>query len=115
MDYEFEWDIVKAKANAGKHGIVFLEAMTIFVDPLAMTRYDDEHSEDEERWVSLGRSKNGRLLLVVHTFDSTGSSTARSLSDLIRRARRTAAGCSARRGTRRCAIHNQRLATRTAN
>ncbi len=76
MDYEFEWDIVKAKANVGKHGIDFLEAMTIFVDHLALTRYDDEHSEDEERWVSLGRSKNSRVLLVVHTFNSTGSNTA---------------------------------------
>lgn len=76
VDYEFEWDDVKAEANAGKHGVEFMEAMTVFIDPLAMTRYDDEHSEDEERWVSLGRSRNDRLLLVVHTFASTGPNMA---------------------------------------
>ncbi len=76
VDYEFEWDDVKAEANASKHSVEFMEAMTVFVDPLAMTRYDDGHSEDEERWVSLGRSRNDRLLLVVHTFASTGPNTA---------------------------------------
>jgi uncharacterized DUF497 family protein len=45
-------------------------------DPLLMTRFDDEHSEDEERWVSLGRASSGKLLLVVHTFTATGPNTA---------------------------------------
>ncbi len=76
VDYEFEWDDVKAETNASKHGVEFMEAMTVFVDPLAMTRYDDGHSEDEERWVSLGRTRNDRLLLVVHTFTNTGPNTA---------------------------------------
>ncbi|MDP2827269.1 MAG: BrnT family toxin [Sulfuricellaceae bacterium] len=75
-DYEFEWDDAKAEINASKHGVDFMEAMTVFVDPLAMTRYDDEHSEDEDRWVSLGCSGKDRLLLIVHTFASTGSNTA---------------------------------------
>lgn len=75
-DYEFEWDDAKAEANISKHGVDFMEAMDIFLDPLTMTRYDDEHSENEERWVSLGQSRNARLLVVVHTFDSTGPNTA---------------------------------------
>ena len=74
--YEFEWDDAKAESNLRKHGVDFMEAMSIFADPLMMTRFDDEHSEDEERWVSLGRSGNGRFLLVVHTFSATGPSSA---------------------------------------
>ena len=46
------------------------------LDPLTMTPHDDEHSGDEDRWVSLGRSDHGRLLVVVHTFSATGSNTA---------------------------------------
>lgn len=42
-------------------------ATTVFKDPLALTIYDDEHSEDEERWVTLGLAGNGRYLVVVHT------------------------------------------------
>ena len=43
-------------------------ATVVFRDPLALTTFDDEHSEDEERWVTLGRTENGQYLLVVHTF-----------------------------------------------
>lgn len=75
-DYEFEWDDAKAAGNLAKHGVDFNEAMDVFLDPLLMTRYDEDHSEDEERWVSLGRSAQGRLLLVVHTFVATSDMTA---------------------------------------
>ena len=71
-DYEFEWDDAKAESNLAKHGVDFMEAMSVLRDPLLMTRFDDEHDEDEERWVSLGRASSGKLLLVVHTFKSTG-------------------------------------------
>lgn len=76
MDYEFEWDDAKAESNVRKHGVDFMEAMTVLLDPLAMTCLDDEHSDDEERWVSLGCATNGKLLLVVHTFCSTGLNSA---------------------------------------
>ena len=46
-DYEFEWDDAKAEGNLGKHGVDFMDAMTVLLDPLAMTRFDDEHSDDE--------------------------------------------------------------------
>jgi uncharacterized DUF497 family protein len=75
-DYEFEWDDTRAESNLAKHGVDFWEAMTVLRDPLLMTRFDDEHSEDEERWVSLGRASSGKLLLVVHTFTATGPNTA---------------------------------------
>lgn len=75
-DYEFEWDDAKAASNVLKHGVDFMEAMTVLSDPLAMTFYDAEHSADEERWVSMGCSREGALLVVVHTFVSTGASSA---------------------------------------
>ena len=75
-DYEFDWDDNKATINLSKHGVDFREAMTVMLDPLAMTFFDNEHSEDEDRWVSVGRSSEGALLLVIHTFVGTGPSTA---------------------------------------
>lgn len=75
-DYEFEWDDAKAETNLRKHGVSFLEAMGVIADPLALTRFDDEHSDEDERWVSLGRSAAGKLLVVVHTFTPTGPSAA---------------------------------------
>lgn len=66
--YEFDWDAVKASLNLHKHGVSFEEAMAVFHDPLNMTRFDHGHSESEERWVTLGLSAHGVLLLVVHTY-----------------------------------------------
>ncbi len=69
MQYDFKWDPVKAASNAHKHGVTFKQAMQVFKDPMALTVYDDEHSEGgEERWITMGQS-NGRVyLLVVHTY-----------------------------------------------
>lgn len=66
--YHFEWEAAKARTNLTKHGVSFRSATAVFRDPLALTTYDDEHSETEERWVTLGRTENGRYLVVVHTF-----------------------------------------------
>jgi uncharacterized DUF497 family protein len=63
---EFEWDDNKARSNLKKHGISFEEAVTIFNDPDIATIVDPYHSENEERFVSLGMSFIRRLLLVVH-------------------------------------------------
>ena len=65
---EFEWDEEKAESNLKKHGISFEEAATIFNDPKIATIADPDHSEDEERYVSIGRSVVMRLLTVIHTF-----------------------------------------------
>ena len=65
----FEWDEAKAKANATKHGVEFEEARTIFNDPRLLTFEDLHHSEYEQRYLSLGISGRGRLLIVAHTED----------------------------------------------
>ena len=61
---EFEWDPAKAAANHRKHGVSFIEAATVFGDPLAYTFPDPDHSRGEARWITFGMSK-GRLLLVI--------------------------------------------------
>ena len=66
MGLEFEWDEAKATLNLRKHGVAFAEASTIFVDPLAVTISDLLHSEGEVRFLLLGLSKAGRLLVVSH-------------------------------------------------
>ena len=67
-EYVFEWDPLKAEANVRKHGVTFEEASHVFTDPLATSIYDEEHSSSEdERWVTIGLSRQA-LLVVVHTF-----------------------------------------------
>ena len=63
----FDWDANKAVKNLEKHHISFDEAVTVFDDPLFITVIDEEHSVDEERYITIGWSKQGRLLLVAHT------------------------------------------------
>lgn len=67
-EYHFEWDATKAGSNLRKHGISFDLAATVFLDPLMITIPDKEHSENEERWITMGKAGNSELLLVVHTF-----------------------------------------------
>jgi uncharacterized protein len=69
---QFEWDPHKAEANLAKHAISFEEASTVFGDPLALTISDPQHSDDEERFILLGQSYAGRLLVVVHTEREAG-------------------------------------------
>jgi uncharacterized DUF497 family protein len=61
------WDPAKAAANFRKHGVLFDEASTVFLDPLATTILDPDHSSTEERWLTTGVSQQGRLLVVWHT------------------------------------------------
>lgn len=64
---EFEWDPAKAAANAKKHGVDFAEAMTVFSDPLEVTISDPDHSEGEQRFLSIGLSTSRRLVVVAYT------------------------------------------------
>lgn len=66
MFLDFDWDANKARANLRKHEVSFRLATSVFTDPLALTIFDEEHSVDEERWVTLGRAQNGQVLVVVH-------------------------------------------------
>ena len=63
----FEWDENKNQANIKKHGVDFRDACYVFADQFALNMPDDEHSDNEERWLLLGASPNGKILLVVHT------------------------------------------------
>ena len=63
----FTWDPAKAASNLVKHGVGFEEAATVFDDPLLITVLDDEHSEDEERYITIGISDQSQLLIVAHT------------------------------------------------
>ena len=65
---DFEWDDEKAQSNLNKHGVSFVEDATIFNDPNLATIADPDHSDDEERFVSIGVSVIRRLLSVIHTF-----------------------------------------------
>ena len=63
----FEWDEDKALANLRKHGVSFGEAKQVFDDPLELTERDALHSIDEDRWISIGATLNGRLVVVSYT------------------------------------------------
>ncbi|NJK45091.1 MAG: BrnT family toxin [Pleurocapsa sp. SU_196_0] len=65
---EFEWDEEKAQVNKGKHEVRFEEAIEVFEDEFAAVIVDEDHSDDEDRYIILGQSKRGRLLVVVHTY-----------------------------------------------
>ena len=64
---QFEWSKNKATGNLSKHGVSFEEAKTVFEDPLYVDFYDPDHSEDEERYLIVGQSSRGRLLIVSYT------------------------------------------------
>jgi len=68
LRYTFEWDPVKASDNLKKHRVSFDRAAEIILDPLTVSIPDEEHSEDEERWVSIGKDRRGSVLILIHTF-----------------------------------------------
>jgi uncharacterized DUF497 family protein len=67
MDLRFEWNEAKAAANLEKHGISFDEAQTVFGDPNTITLFDHQHSDEEDRFIDIGRSANDRLLVIIYT------------------------------------------------
>jgi hypothetical protein len=67
MKPNFEWDEEKAKANLRVHRVNFDEAATVFSDPFSITIPDPDHSVDEQRYVDIGMSVSGRVLVVAYT------------------------------------------------
>jgi len=67
MKPHFEWDAEKARLNYAKHKISFEEAATVFNDPESITQFDPDHSDQEQRFIDIGASDQGRLLVVVYT------------------------------------------------
>lgn len=70
---KFDWDSAKAAANIKKHGISFEEAQSVFYDEFAVQFFDEEHSTGEERFLLLGMSTRGRLLLICHCEREAGN------------------------------------------
>jgi uncharacterized DUF497 family protein len=67
MSVQFQWDAQKAVRNKKKHRVTFIEAATVFRDPLALIFDDEEHSEEEYREIIIGHSSRNRLLIVSFT------------------------------------------------
>ena len=67
MSTEYEWNEEKAAANLSKHGVAFDEAKSVFEDPLHVDFYDPDHSYNEQRFIMVGQSTQGRLLIVSYT------------------------------------------------
>ena len=63
----FDWDKRKANGNLKKHGVTFDEAIRVFIDPLAATIPDPDHSAGEHRFLTIGLSATGRLVVVAHS------------------------------------------------
>lgn len=64
---DFEWDKNKAEANLSRHEVLFDEAITVFDDPLYIDFYDPDHSDEEERYIVIGKSQQHRILIVSYT------------------------------------------------
>jgi uncharacterized protein len=67
MRWHFEWDEEKATTNLKKHGVGFDEATTVFGDSFSLTVHDPDHSAGEQRYIDIGSSDKGRVLVVVYT------------------------------------------------
>ena len=68
MYMEFEWDPNKDAKNIKKHGVSFTEAATVFGDPLSTTFPDPDHSIQENRFIIVGLSSTGKLIVIAHTY-----------------------------------------------
>lgn len=68
MNYHFEWDPKKAASNKKKHGINFEKATAVFKDENAISIFDEEHSDKEERWITIGLDPETKVLVVIHTY-----------------------------------------------
>ena len=77
MHYIFDWDPRKESTNIRKHEVSFRLATTIFRDKNQLSLFDIEHSDQDDRWITLGIDQNGTLRVVVHTFEHLSESSCR--------------------------------------
>ena len=70
MNYNFEWDSNKAKSNLIKHKVSFEIATSVFKDKNLISVFDEIHSDNEERWATIGLDTKTRTLVVIHTYIS---------------------------------------------
>ena len=82
MRYYFQWDHSKARSNLQKHKVSFKRAAVVFRDPNAVSVFDESHSIEEDRWVTIGVDESGILLVVIHTFteETPSKNTIRIIS-----------------------------------
>jgi uncharacterized DUF497 family protein len=91
----FEWDPRKAEANAGKHGVTFDDAVSVFLDTDALDGPDLQHSTAEPRSLRLGRAADGRVLMVAYTLRRRGDAEAIRIISARRASRRERAAYAA--------------------
>jgi uncharacterized protein len=77
LQYSFDWDPKKERSNLQKHRLSFRQAATVFRDPRQVSIFDDEHSQDEDRWITLGVDSLGVVRVVVHTFEQVSPKLCR--------------------------------------
>ncbi len=77
FEYQCEWDPAKARQNEKKHGVTFERTAGIFLDPQALSEPDEEHSQEEDRWITLGLDRTGVLPVVCHTHREEKETRAR--------------------------------------
>jgi len=65
---KFEWDNKKATSNLKKHKISFEDALSVFSDPFSLNKQDNENSQNEDRWIILGKTKNNLIVVMAHTY-----------------------------------------------
>ena len=85
---EFEWDARKAARNLATHGVSFQEAATVFGDRLAITYFDPDHSDAEDRFLTFGHTSAGQLIVVSHA-DREERTRIISARPVTRRERKT--------------------------
>jgi uncharacterized DUF497 family protein len=73
---KFEWDPAKEKLNLAKHKVSFTEACHIFSDSFQLNLFDTDHSDDEDRWATIGSLPTEKILVVVHTVRMSGEETS---------------------------------------
>ena len=67
LHIQFEWDLDKEKINIAKHKLNFTDACHVFADVFQLNLYDESHSDDEDRWISIGEIPVMKIVVVVHT------------------------------------------------
>ncbi len=81
MQYQFEWNYKKDRENKRKYKIDFRRAATVFRDSYMITIFDYEHSDNEDRWITLGTSTKDKILVVANMFfDENGEEIIRIIS-----------------------------------
>jgi hypothetical protein len=86
LQYNFEWDPYKAKQNLQKHKVSFERAAEVFLDPLAISIYDEEHSSEEDRWITVGKDHTDNVLVVIHTFHEENTDNCKIRMISVRKA-----------------------------